>query len=79
MFKLDDVELEFSNEALNLIAEKAIIRKTGARGLRTIVENLLKDTMFEVPSDDNIKQVVIGIQEKDGKKELKIEKILKNN
>ena len=35
--------------------------------------------MFEVPSDDNIKQVVIGIQEKDGKKELKIEKILKNN
>ena len=79
MFKLDDVELEFSNEALNLIAEKAIIRKTGARGLRTIVENLLKDTMFEVPSDDNIKQVIIGIQEKDGKKELKIEKILKNN
>lgn len=76
LFKLDDVELEFTEEALDLIADKAITRKTGARGLRTIVENILKDTMFEVPSDNNIKKVIVGIKKDNDKTELdiKIEK-----
>lgn len=76
LFKLDDVELEFTDEALDLIADKAIARKTGARGLRTIVENILKDTMFEVPSDNSIKKVIVGIKKDNDKTELdiKIEK-----
>ena len=76
LFKLDDVELEFTDEALDLIADKAIARKTGARGLRTIVENILKDAMFEVPSDNSIKKVIVGIKKDNDKTELdiKIEK-----
>ena len=76
LFKLDDVELEFTEEALDLIADKAITRKTGARGLRTIVENILKDTMFEVPSDDNIQKVTVGTKQnkKETELDIKIEK-----
>ncbi|MBO4956780.1 MAG: ATP-dependent Clp protease ATP-binding subunit ClpX [Rickettsiales bacterium] len=76
LFKLDDVELEFTEEALDLIADKAISRKTGARGLRTIVENILKDTMFEVPSDDNIQKVTVGTKQnkKETELDIKIEK-----
>jgi ATP-dependent Clp protease ATP-binding subunit ClpX len=74
LFKLDDVELEVRDDALDLIAEKAIKRKTGARGLRTIVENLLMDTMFEIPTDKNIKKVIISTKRKGKSKELLIEK-----
>ena len=76
LFKLDDVELEFTEKALDLIADKAISRKTGARGLRTIVENILKDTMFEVPSDDNIQKVTVGTKQnkKETELDIKIEK-----
>jgi ATP-dependent Clp protease ATP-binding subunit ClpX len=74
LFKLDDVELDVKNDALELIAERAIKRKTGARGLRTIVENLLMDTMFEIPTDKNIKKVVVSTKGRDKKKELLIEK-----
>ena len=70
LFNLDEVELEFTDEALDLIADKAIARKTGARGLRTIVENILMDTMFEVPSEKDIKKVIVGVENK----ELKIYK-----
>ena len=70
LFNLDEVELEFTDEALDLIADKAITRKTGARGLRTIVENILMDTMFEVPSEKDIKKVIVGVENK----ELKIYK-----
>lgn len=59
LFKLDNVELEFTDEAVELISDKALTRKTGARGLRTIVENLLKDTMFDIPSESNIEKVII--------------------
>ena len=59
MFKLDEVELEFEDEALTEIAKKSIERKTGARGLRAIMENVMMDTMYEMPSDDSIKKVVI--------------------
>lgn len=59
LFKMEGVELIFSPEALTAIAQKAISRKTGARGLRSIVENLLLDTMYDLPSL-NAKKVTIG-------------------
>ena len=59
LFELEGVELEFKKEALQEIAKKAIKRKTGARGLRSIVEDLLLETMFEIPSDKDIKKVII--------------------
>lgn len=55
----DNVELTFAPEAVEAIADKAIKRGTGARGLRSIIEDVLSDIMFETPSDENIKQIVI--------------------
>ena len=60
LFSLDGVELEIEKEALREIAKKSIARKTGARGLRTILESLLNDIMFEAPSDDSIVKVIIS-------------------
>ncbi|MDD2839708.1 MAG: ATP-dependent Clp protease ATP-binding subunit ClpX [Rickettsiales bacterium] len=59
LFQLEGVELEFEKEALLAIANKAIKRKTGARGLRNIVEDLLVETMFEIPSDKDVERVII--------------------
>lgn len=59
LFEMEDVELEFRPEALTAIARKALKRKTGARGLRTIVENILLDTMYELPSQENVRKVVV--------------------
>ena len=59
MMNIDDVELEFEEDALNAISELAIERKTGARGLRSIIEECMVDIMFKVPSNDDIKKVVI--------------------
>ncbi len=59
LFEMEGVELEFRQDSLAAIARKSMERKTGARGLRTIVENILLDTMYEIPSDDDIKQVVV--------------------
>ena len=59
LFRLDGVELEFTEDALNAIAIKALQRKTGARGLRSIVENILLDTMYDIPSMKNIKKVIV--------------------
>ena len=59
LMKLDDVDLEFEPEALDEIVAKAQERNTGARGLRSIVENALMDVMYETPSDDSIEKVVI--------------------
>ncbi len=59
LFRLDGVELEFTEDALNSIAIKALQRKTGARGLRSIVENILLDTMYDIPSMKNIKKVIV--------------------
>ena len=56
---MEGVELEFRPEALTAIARKALKRKTGARGLRTIVENILLDTMYELPSAENVRKVVV--------------------
>ncbi len=62
MLELDDVDLEFTEEALSAISEKAIERKTGARGLRSIIEETLIDIMFDVPSNENVTKVVITAQ-----------------
>ncbi|HDT0860033.1 TPA: ATP-dependent Clp protease ATP-binding subunit ClpX [Staphylococcus aureus] len=62
MLELDDVDLEFTEEALSAISEKAIERKTGARGLRSIIEESLIDIMFDVPSNENVTKVFITAQ-----------------
>lgn len=59
LFNMENAELEFRDDALSAIARKAMERKTGARGLRSIIENVLLDTMFELPSADNVSKVVI--------------------
>ncbi|MBQ9354712.1 MAG: ATP-dependent Clp protease ATP-binding subunit ClpX [Clostridia bacterium] len=59
LFKMDNVDLEFENEALEKIADMTIERKTGARGLRSIIEGVLQNLMFEIPSDNSVKKVVI--------------------
>ena len=59
LFEMDDVELEFTEDSLRAIAKEAIERNTGARGLRAILEDVMKEIMFEVPSDNNIMKVVI--------------------
>ncbi len=60
LFELEDTELVFTDEALEAIAKLAIRRKTGARGLRSIIEDILLDTMFELPSLENVIKVVIN-------------------
>ena len=55
----DNVELDFTEEALKEIVKKAISQKTGARGLRSIVENFMTDIMFEAPSNPEIKKVTV--------------------
>jgi len=59
MFSMDGVDLEFEEEALQLVANKAIERKTGARGLRSILEETMLDIMYEIPSRDDIEKCVI--------------------
>ena len=59
LFELDDVELEFEKEALEVIVEKAIERNTGARGLRSIIEDIMRDIMFEIPSNPKIEKCII--------------------
>lgn len=60
LFDFDGVKLEFESAAIEAIADKAIERNTGARGLRSIIEEAMSDIMFEVPSDDTIKTVIIN-------------------
>ncbi|HFU3702527.1 TPA: ATP-dependent Clp protease ATP-binding subunit ClpX [Streptococcus suis] len=67
LLSYDDVELEFDEDALLAIAEKAIERKTGARGLRSIIEETMLDVMFEVPSQDDVKRVRVTKDAVDGK------------
>ena len=59
LFEMEDCDLEFRDEALHAIARKAMERKTGARGLRTIMEQVLLDTMYDLPSMDDISKVVV--------------------
>ena len=59
LFSLDGVKLEFTSEALKAVAEKTLKRNTGARGLRSVMEELLTQLMYEVPSDPTIEKIVI--------------------
>ena len=59
LFRMDGVELSFNDDALREIAKKSIERKTGARGLRAIVENVLMEDMYHVPSDESVKEILI--------------------
>jgi ATP-dependent Clp protease ATP-binding subunit ClpX len=69
LFELEDVALTFTEEALEAIAKRAIERKTGARGLRSIVESLLLDTMFDLPTLDGVVEVVVDRDVVEGRKE----------
>src|SRR5690606_4181526 len=59
LFELDGVELEFDDDAVREIARKALARKTGARGLRSIVEELLLEVMYEIPSSPDVKRCLV--------------------
>jgi len=69
LFDMEDVQLEFTDDALHSIAVKAIERKTGARGLRSILEGILLDTMFDLPSMDGVDEVHIDKDVVEGRKE----------
>ena len=60
LFEIEDVTLDFSKDALKAISQKALDRKTGARGLRSIMEDILLDTMFDLPGQNDIQKIVIG-------------------
>ena len=60
LFQMEDVELKFTDDAMHAVAKRAIERKTGARGLRSIMEDILLDTMFDLPSLDGVHEVVIN-------------------
>ena len=60
LFEIEGVKLSFSKDALKAIAEKAILRKTGARGLRSIIEEVLLETMFDLPSMEDVEEVVVN-------------------
>ncbi|MGG7056846.1 ATP-dependent Clp protease ATP-binding subunit ClpX [Clostridium tertium] len=60
LFEMDNVELSFTSDSLKAIADEAIKRKTGARGLRSIVEELMTEVMFDIPSDEAISKVIIN-------------------
>ena len=70
LFRLDGVSLEFTDEALQKIADLTIERKTGARGLRSIIEGVLKDIMFETPSDKSINKITITDDTVEGREPL---------
>jgi ATP-dependent Clp protease ATP-binding subunit ClpX len=59
LFEMENVEVDFREDGLQTIAEKAMERKTGARGLRSILESVLLETMYNIPSMDNVSKVVI--------------------
>ncbi len=59
LFQIDEVQLEFEKEAIEAIVEKAIERKTGARGLRSIIEEIMRDIMYEIPSNPNIEKCTV--------------------
>lgn len=67
LFRMDGIELEFEEEALRYIAKVTVERKTGARGLRSIIENILRDVMFDSPSDRTISKIIITKECAEGK------------
>lgn len=67
LFEMENVELTFTDDALSAVAKKAITRKTGARGLRSILEGILLETMFELPTFEGVEEVVVNAEVIDGK------------
>lgn len=67
LFEFDEVNLKVDDDAIDAIAEQAFERKTGARGLRSIMENVMMDIMYEIPSDDNISECIVTKDAVDGK------------
>ena len=59
MLKMDDVELVFEEDAIRAIADRAIEQNTGARGLRSIIEEAMRDVMFNIPSEKDVKECII--------------------
>lgn len=74
LFELDGVELDFQDEALEVVARKSLERKTGARGLRAIMENSLMDLMYTIPSDDTIRKCTITKEVVEGTGEPELER-----
>ena len=73
LFEIDGIELEFDRDALEVIAEKSVERKTGARGLRAILEHTMTNMMYELPSDDTVGRCRVTramVEEEDGEPEL---------
>ena len=94
MFNYDNVELEFEDDAIEAIVDKAIERKTGARGLRSILEDIMRDIMFDIPSNPKIEKciitketvkdkvapkIVINEERQDKEKTIKKKKIITDN
>ena len=69
LFEFEEVELEFKDDAILEIAKKAISKKTGARGLRSILENILLKTMFELPDMENVIKVTVDSSAVEGRSE----------
>ena len=67
LFEMENVKLTFTDEALRSVATKAIGRKTGARGLRSILEAVLLETMFDLPSYDGVEEVVVNAEVIEGR------------
>ena len=69
LFEMEDINLSFTDDAMIAIAKRAILRKTGARGLRSILEGLLLDTMFDLPSMDGVEEIVVDKDVVEGRKD----------
>ena len=67
LFEMENVGLKFTDDALNAVARKAILRRTGARGLRSILEGILLETMFELPSYEGVEEVVVNAEVVEGR------------
>jgi ATP-dependent Clp protease ATP-binding subunit ClpX len=68
LFEMENIELTFADEALGAVARKAIEGKTGARGLRSILERILLETMFDLPELESVEQVVISREVVEGRR-----------
>ena len=67
LFEMENIGLTFTDDALHQVAKKAIARKTGARGLRSIMEGILLETMFELPNYEGVEEVVVNAEVVEGR------------
>ena len=79
LFKLEGVKLNFKDNAIKEVATKAIKKKTGARGLRSILENVLLKTMFDIPSLENVSEVIVDVSSVKGRNLSQLLSILRIN